>query len=74
MILAILGGFIGAALVPTVFAAGVLFERRRARQKPEAAAPKTAPDPQAERRHREWEDWMRFLHYDGTPQGAEHEG
>ena len=71
--MAILGGFIGAALVPMVFAAGALFEHRRARQKPEAAAPKTVPDPQAERRRREWDDWMRFLHYDGTPQDAERE-
>ena len=72
MLVSMIGGFLGAALAAALFGAGVLFERRRRPGKREAGRMEP-PDPQAELRRRQWEDWMGFLHYDGTPPKDGHE-
>lgn len=72
VLVSMIGGFLGAAL-----AAGP-FRGRGAVRTPETAGKAGGgrmepPDPQAELRRRQWEDWMGFLHYDGTPPKDGHE-
>jgi hypothetical protein len=80
---AILKGFLGAGLAALVFLAGALWERRRpaVRQKPpetgqgqetadEAGAANTQAAARAEElRRKQWQEWLNFLYYDGSPSG-----
>ena len=71
VLISMIGGLLGTVLAAALFGAGMRFERRRhrpGRNAGQTAISKMPPDPQAEQRRRQWEDWMGFLHYDGTPQ------
>ena len=80
----ILQGFGGAGLALLVFLAGMAWERHRSRGKQpgDHAAPELpkipdtsgqAParsDAQAElTRRMQWQEWLNFLYYDGSPSG-----
>lgn len=78
----ILAGFLGAGLAAMVFLAGAIWEKRRSgektavqqepaetrlgREKAGQAEPRT--DARAEElRRKQWQEWLNFLYYDGSP-------